>query len=170
VLGEFYSENEAFEFEKNLIKKLGKKSSGGVLCNLTDGGEGSCGFSPSQITRAKLSAAMSKEKHHNWGKKLSPEVCAKKSETLKNSPKNLRGKKLPQWWKDRIALAKLGELNPMYGVTGADHPQSRKVIDASSGAVFDSVNIAADHFGYKMKTLYNWLSGHRRNPTTLRFA
>ena len=42
--------------------------------------------------------------------------------------------------------------------------------DRESGATFDSVQIAAEKLGYKMKTLYNWLSGHRKNPTSLEFA
>lgn len=68
------------------------------------------------------------------------------------------------------AITKMGPLNPMYGKTGAQHPNSRRVRDRSTGIVFDSVLIAAEARGFKMKTLYNWLSGHRPNPTTLEFA
>ena len=68
------------------------------------------------------------------------------------------------------SITKVGALNPMYGKTGAAHPNSRKVRDRSTGAIYDSVQIAADELGHKMKTLYNWLSGHRPNPTTLEFA
>lgn len=68
------------------------------------------------------------------------------------------------------SIGKLGALNPMYGKTGANHPNSRKVRDRESGATFDSVQIAAEQLGFKMKTLYNWLSGHRKNPTSLEFA
>jgi hypothetical protein len=58
----------------------------------------------------------------------------------------------------------------MHGVTGAAHHMSRPVIHTQAGVFFDSVEEAANVFGYKMKTLYNWLSGHRPNPTTLEFA
>lgn len=68
------------------------------------------------------------------------------------------------------SITKVGALNPMHGKTGAAHPNSRKVVDKNSGDVFDSVLIAAESRGLKMKTLYNWLSGHRKNPTTLEFA
>jgi hypothetical protein len=44
------------------------------------------------------------------------------------------------------------------------------VIDRATGTVYDSVQIAADARGVKMKTLYNWLSGHRSNCTALEFA
>lgn len=68
------------------------------------------------------------------------------------------------------SVTKIGNLNPMYGVTGASHPNSRKVINKESGQVYDSVSIAADALGVKMKTLYNWLSGHRKKPFPVEFA
>lgn len=68
------------------------------------------------------------------------------------------------------SVTKIGALNPMHGITGAAHPNSRRVRDAATGATYDSVLIAAEARGFKMKTLYNWLSGHRPNPTTLEFA
>jgi hypothetical protein len=42
--------------------------------------------------------------------------------------------------------------------------------DVDTNRIYPSIQEAADQFGYKMKTLYNWLSGHRKNPTHLRFA
>jgi hypothetical protein len=68
------------------------------------------------------------------------------------------------------SITKLGALNPMHGKTGALNPNSRKVRDKTSGTVYDSVQLAADAKGFKMKTLYNWLSGHRPNPTSLELA
>ena len=68
------------------------------------------------------------------------------------------------------SATKLGALNPMYGKTGAAHPMSRPVIHTQYGVFYESVEEAAAGFGYKMKTLYNWLSGHRPNPTPLEFA
>ncbi len=80
------------------------------------------------------------------------------------------GDKLPESWRKNIAAAKIGALNPMHGKTGPAHPNSRKVRDAATGALYDSVLLAAEAHGFKMKTLYNWLSGHRPNPTTLELA
>lgn len=68
------------------------------------------------------------------------------------------------------SITKIGALNPMHGKTGARHPQSRLVIHTGYGVFFDSVSDAADHFGIKMKTLYNMLAGHNRNVTSLEFA
>lgn len=170
LVADYFSEADAFDAERALIAEYKRRCDGGSLCNLTLGGEGLSGIAPSPETRAKLRAANSGDRHANWGKKLSAETCRKKSESLKNSPLNLRGKKLPDWWRQRISAGKIGSLNPMHGKTGAAHPNSRKVRDAATGEVYDSVLIASEARGCKMKTLYNWLSGHRPNPTTLEFA
>lgn len=170
LYAEFYAEQDAFDMERALIAEFRRACDGGTLCNLTLGGEGHVGLSASPETRAKLSASVSGERHFNWGKKLSAETCRRKSESMKASEHNLKGKTLPDWWRGRIAAGKIGALNPMYGKTGAAHPNSRKVRDRASGAIYDSVQIAADAMGFKMKTLYNWLSGHRPNPTTLELA
>lgn len=68
------------------------------------------------------------------------------------------------------AVSKIGERNPMYGVRGLEHPMSRVVVHTLAGVFYESVQDAADIHGFKMKTLYNWLSGHRPNPTPLEFA
>ncbi len=170
IVMELPTEALAFELESGLIAHFGKRSNGGCLCNLTDGGEGHKGHSPTEETRAKLSAAFSGESHPNWGKKLSDETRAKKSESMKLSPHSLRGKRLPDWWKERIAAAKIGERNPMSGKRGLDHPNTRSVILPGYGYVFASVQSAADFFGINMKSLHNMLSGHRKNTTNLEFA
>lgn len=170
VLESFGTEEAAFERERQLIALHRRRADGGTLCNLTAGGEGHLGLTASPETRAKLSAAFSGENHPNWGKQLSAETCRKKSDTMKASPHNLKGKKLPDWWKQRIAAANVGELNPQHGRRGLDSSRSRAVANTGYGYVFSSVSEAADFFGIKMKTLYNMLSGHRPNPYQLEFV
>lgn len=68
------------------------------------------------------------------------------------------------------SITKIGSLNPMYGKTGAKHPMARPVVHVLTGIFYDTVQEAADTFGYKMKTLHNLLSNHRLNRTPLRFA
>lgn len=170
ILESFDTESAAFEREKCLIALHGRRADGGTLCNLTLGGDGASGVNVTQETREKLRAAVAGEKHPNWGKRLSEETCRKKSETMKASPHSLKGKTLPDWWKQRIAATKVGEMNPMHGKRGAEHPQSRAIVNASYGLVFESVTEAADFYGMKMKTLYNQLTGHRPNKLNLEFA
>lgn len=170
ILESFNTEEEAFRRERELIALHGRRSCGGTLCNMTAGGDGHLGLSASPETRAKLSAAVSGENHPNWGRRLSAETCRKKSDAMKASPYNLRGKKLPDWWNDRIAAAKVGAQNPMYGKTGAAHHGSRPVFHNQAGVFYDSVQEAAELLGFNMKTLHNMLSGHRKNKTPLEFA
>lgn len=161
VLASFMTDDDACEYERVLIAHYGRKN----LVNLTDGGDGCVGIKVTAETRAKLSVAASKPRSDTWVKAIR---AARKNGGNGGVVKH--GDILPEQWRQSIAATKRGELNPMYGKTGADHPNSRKVRDRESGATFDSVQIAAEKLGYKMKTLYNWLSGHRKNPTSLEFA
>jgi len=89
---------------------------------------------------------------------------------LSSGGPGIPGVKDPCEVRRKKAVTKVGDLNPMFGKTGAAHPNSRRVLDRASGAVYDSVLLAAQATGHKMKTLYNWLSGHRPNPTTMEFC
>lgn len=170
LVADFFIEEDCFDKERELISLYGKRVYGGLLSNLTDGGEGHAGLPKTAETVEKLRVASSGERHANWGKKLSAETCKRKSESMKASPLNLRGKKLPDWWKQRISETKVGVLNPMYGKTGAKHPNSKPVKDSSSGVVYESMTAAAASLGMKVGTLYNMLKGTNPNRTTMEFA
>lgn len=82
------------EREMYWIRKLNSKSPNGY--NLTDGGDGGRGYSPSQETRAKISAKMKGRPAHNKGVSPSAETRAKISAAQKaigNRPPNHKGKK-----------------------------------------------------------------------------
>ena len=170
LYAEFYAEAAAFDMERALIAEFKRARDGGTLCNLTLGGEGHVGLSASPETRAKLSAAVSGEKHFNWGKTLSAETCRRKSDSMRASPHNLKGKKLPDWWRQRMVASKLGERNPMHGKTGAAHPNSRRVRDKTTGAEYPSVTAAARAVGLSIQGLHNMLTGHRVNTSTMELA
>lgn len=84
--------------------------------NLTDGGEGTLGFKPSEETRKKLSDA---------GRNITEETRCKRSATLngheiseetkKKISKSLTGRKLSEEHKQKIG--RKGENNPMFGKT-----------------------------------------------------
>lgn len=161
VVASFRDDAAAQDYERLLISEYGRKT----LTNLTDGGDGCAGIIPSPEARAKLSEAAKRPRSAAWVASIQ---AARKGGGNGGVVKH--GDKLPAEWRANIAVTKIGHLNPMYGKTGASNPNSRKVIDRNTGASYDSVQIAADALGHKMKTLYNWLSGHRKNPTTLEFA
>lgn len=119
-------------------------------------------------TERRTSHGVSGVNHPRFGKMLSEETKKKKSMALLKNH-HLRGKKLPKEWRDNIAAAVTGEKNVMYGRVGSMHPSSRKVINEETGEIFHSVKEASESVGIKMKTLYNQLSGHRRNSTRMRF-
>lgn len=161
VVASCLDDDTAQKIEKELIAQYGRKR----LANLTDGGDGSAGIIPSESTRRKLSENAKRPRSRQW------------IESIRNARKNggnggvvKKGDRLPQSWRDAISQGQKGPNNYMKGRTGELAPNSRMVIDRKTGTQFVSVSQAADCFGYKLKTLYNWLSGHRSNPTTLEFA
>jgi len=80
------SEACAFSIERLMIYRL--RATGAPLVNMTDGGEGPAGFSPSEETRLKQRAA-------KVGRKLAPEHAAKISAAL-------RGKRRSQEQRDKL--------------------------------------------------------------------
>jgi hypothetical protein len=159
------TDEEAQRLEKQLIKELGRNDLGlGNLVNFTDGGDGHCGIILPESLREKRRAAAKGPRSKAWVQAIR---LARKNGG--NGGVVKKGDKLPQWWKDRIAATKHGKDNPMFGRTGKEHPNTRRVFNVKTSKVYESVSQAADRCGYNMKTLYNWLSGHRPNPTDLRF-
>jgi hypothetical protein len=82
--------DEAIVIEKEMIKKLGKLIDGsGILCNITDGGEGCVGFPITDEYRKKISLAQkgrkgkSGEENNFWGKKHTEESRKKMSDAQK---------------------------------------------------------------------------------------
>lgn len=68
-VAENLTEEQAFRLEKYCIALYGRVDKGmGILYNMTDGGEGTCGRSQSEETRKKISEAFRGSKHPMWGK------------------------------------------------------------------------------------------------------
>ena len=106
------TESEAFEMEVALISLLGRKDLGtGILRNLTDGGEGTSGFSPNEETRIKLR-----------GRTHSEETRRKIGES--NKGKN-KGNTHSEESKKRMSDVKKGENHPMYGTTLSEETRIR---------------------------------------------
>jgi len=89
---------EAKKKEKEFIKLYGRIQNGGILANLTDGGDGTSGYRLSDSTKNKISEKqknrfLDKSKHPMFGKKQSIESKIKNSESNKGSNSYLYGKK-----------------------------------------------------------------------------
>jgi hypothetical protein len=110
--------DQAIEIEKQYIGKYGLRSEGGLLVNLTYGGQGMSGFKMSQESKAKIGihqvgrVKSEEEKNKlriaNKGKRRSDEVRQRLSVAH-------TGKRVSEEAKEKIRQSKLGCNNPNYG-------------------------------------------------------
>lgn len=134
--------------EIEFIALYGRRNKGkGILCNLTDGGDGVLGIIRSQETSDKISKA-------NTGRKTSDETKLKQSLVKK-------GKKMSEH---------TIELRKGCMPTGENHAGARLLINHQTGIYYSTVKEASEAYGINSSTLANMLSGHRRNYTDLVYA
>jgi hypothetical protein len=109
-LHENLTEAEAFDLERAEIAKHGRRNNGtGTLANLTDGGEGNSGWSPSEKTKEKIGAA-------HAGKILSEEHRSRLLEVVSNPSAETRARMSAAQIGRRHSketLAKMSENNAM---------------------------------------------------------
>ena len=115
IVQEFENEKEAFEAERLLISIYGRKQFGGLLCNLTDGGEGPVGskMTPEWCARNRELAIA-----RGFGKRrMSPDE-------IERMRKRLTGKKRPQWAVENMRQWMLKN-NPFRGKKHAEETRLR---------------------------------------------
>lgn len=152
--------------EVDLIAQYGRANLGrGPLVNLTDGGDGHAGLIPTERQKRIRSENAKRPRSEAWVKSI-----RRARKNGGNGGVVKKGDKLPQWWCDRIAATKHGADNPMFGRTGAAHPNRKPVIDTATGVEYPTTTAAAKAAGMRMQTLHNMLTGFRPNSTSLRFA
>ena len=91
ILKNNLTEEEAFNHEKYMIFLLGKKSEGGLLENINDGGKYNnppswTGKKHSEESKRKISDSVSGKNHPFYGKPLTEEHKNKIKETKKKNP------------------------------------------------------------------------------------
>jgi group I intron endonuclease len=134
------TEKEAFQFEIDFIENLK-----GKLCNLTTGGEGVSGFSPTllsrQITGERYRGKQLSEEHKKnislaqKGKKLTKAHKKKLSLAVKGRPSHLKGTTLSESHKQKLSVAFSGENNPNFGKS-----RSKKTKEKISKSTLGSKN------------------------------
>ena len=147
------TEQEAFKHEIYMIDVFGRKDLGtGILYNMTNGGDGSSGWVPSEEYRKKMSEAKKGKTHSEdskkkmsvaqKGKTLSEEHRRKMSEA--NKDKTLseehrrkiseahKGKIASEETKIKLSEAQKGNKNHNYGKTFSEETR-RKIGDAKKG-------------------------------------
>lgn len=100
---------EACSIEKYLISFYGKMGEGGILCNMTDGGEGALGRKTSNETKNKIRNSL-------LGRNHSEEAKKKMSESRNGKPSNFKGKSFSEESKRKISNSKKGCVSPRKGV------------------------------------------------------
>lgn len=181
VLGNDFSLKDACELEMLLISEYGRKDlCTGVLVNMSNGGEGGFGYTPSTTVKIAHSARMSGEGNPNYNKPMSEEQKDKlrvERPYMRGENNHMYGKKgslHPQY-------GKTGELAPNYGKT---LPQEQKdmismslkrgncvyaklVLDLQTGIFYDCMKDAAEAYKINYSTLRSMLQGKNKNRTNL---
>lgn len=137
------SKENAIKIEVFLIKVFGRiDNNTGCLANLTDGGDGSYNCPKSISTKQKM-------KLSKLGKKHTIETRQKMS--------------IARIGKIKSEISKDKTRNSMIG------KNKKKVIDESSGIIYDSVSEAALFLGIPHPTLSRYLTGILKNKTPMKF-
>jgi group I intron endonuclease len=156
ILSSGLTDEEACDLEMFLISEYGRKDCcGGILVNLTDGGEGNNGYTMSEKQKEDIRERNSGKNSYWFGK---------------------FGKLHPMY-------GKVGELNPYYGKThneeirakmkkphlknrGENHPKSKIILNTETGVFYMSIKEASESCELKYNTLKNILNGsHKINNT-----
>lgn len=166
ILKQSITREEAFELEKMLISWYGRRDNRtGILCNLTDGGEGTINWTPTEETKRKISEShkgkeglkgelnpmfgKTGELHPSFGVKRSEETGNKIREAVKGRKAHNKG--IPMTEEQKNNLSKI-------------------VLDTQTGVFYDCVKEAAETFSINKGTLICWLNGRRPNKSSLKYV
>jgi hypothetical protein len=170
ILMDNLSWEDACKKEKEFIKLYGRiNTNSGTLANLTDGGDGSVGYIPTEETRKKLSESgkgktlgrkfteehKQKLREAKLGRKISAEHIAKLVSVNKGN-KYVLGKKRSEEVKIRISK-KMKEVAHNKLI----------VLDLETGIYYDCIKDVSVAKGFVYGSLVNMLNGHRKNKTSL---
>jgi hypothetical protein len=144
---------EACIKEKEFIQLYGKITNGGILANLTDGGEGIIGIERTEEYKNKISASLK-------GKKQSEETILKKTNSV-------LGRKNTEETKKRMSESKIGKQRPY--MQGGKHPNAKLVFNKQNGELYKTLKEASEKLGFKYSTLANMLNGNQPNKTMLTY-
>lgn len=173
VLAENISFEDAKELEVFLISLYGRKDNKtGILCNMTDGGEGTKNISES--ARKKISERRKGVRTLPIDYIRTEEHCKKISESKKGKPSSFKGKKHSEETKaiikEKRALQIFTEetrIKKSDAVKGGKSPSAVKVINTETKQVFDTVKEAAKSANISTSYLHMLFAGKYPNKTNL---
>lgn len=171
ILAEDLSLDNAIELEILLIKEYGRKDiSTGILCNLTDGGEGTSNVTPE--VRKRISEKRKGVRTLPIGYKRSEEHCLKLSLAKKGKQSSFKGKTHTEEAKNTIkekralqVFSKESRLKQAKAISGINNPASKKVIDLKNNTIYNTIKEASISIGMNYTTLLAMLNGYCKNKT-----
>jgi hypothetical protein len=105
--------------EKEFIALYKRKVDGGILCNLTLGGDGVLGIVHSEEAKEKMGVPNKGKTISEWHKKRISEFW--------------KGKPTPEKTKKKMSESALGEKNSRYGIKASDDTKQKMSISAKKG-------------------------------------
>ena len=142
---------EACAKEKEFITLYGRKDlKTGLLCNLTNGGEGVLGLICSNESRLKM-------RNSQLGKKQSIEQIEKRAAKLRGSGNYWYGKKFSDQYKKKLSDAKKGKKRDPEVMKKLHQVNSKKVINIQTNEEFSSIRVAALSIGISVSTMSRWV-------------
>lgn len=165
--------------EKEFISLYGRKNTcNGLLCNLTDGGEGALGYKYTDERKKYLSKKYSGEQNPFYGKKHSQETINKfiniaknrSTETYKKISIANSNKTMPEERKLKISIATTGEKNHFYGKKHTEETKI-KISEMSKGRIRnEDVKRKISLNSPTSKKIYKILNGELIEYTSIRDA
>jgi hypothetical protein len=168
ILFENLSWEEACIKEIEFISLYGRKNiNTGVLCNLTDGGEGTLNCIPSKETKALLKIRMTGSNNPMYGKTHSPEII--EQIRLKNLGRKAPNKGKPMSERQKLLLSSVKKGSKAWNkglknVNGLG--LAKTVLDLTTGIFYESCKEAAFSLSYKPSTLRSMLNGINKNKSS----
>ena len=173
---------QAKEKEIEFIKFYGRKDLGlGTLCNMTDGGDGSTGYKPTEEMNKKRSdklknRIMSEEHKDKISKSLQGHKVSEKSlqrllERNKTPISEEQRKNMSLAQIKRYSLIEKKQyIKRGYDNKGHKNPMAKKVIDDMTGIIYYTIKDAANDLNINYSYLKSMLSGRNKNKTSLRYV
>lgn len=140
---------EACEKEKEFIKIYKRICDGGILCNITLGGEGVYGLKHSEKSKKLMSV-------QRKGRKQSEESKLKRSKSMKGINNPNYGKTISDQQKKIIGLSQKGRKKSIEEKEAIYSKTRKKVLDEKTNIIYNSIKEAADYFNVHLTTMSRW--------------
>jgi hypothetical protein len=151
---------QACEKEKEFISLYGRADlNTGILCNMTDGGEGA-------VNRIFTKEHREKIRQSKIGIKRS-------AETIEKMSIGRKGHKHTEEWKRNMSLRVKGEGNPNYGLPTPEYIKEMKrkiILDINTGVYYNSLEEACLILKINSNRLSKMLNGKKENKTPLKYV